>query len=138
MSPINLLSMFSTVFKSKPFYCSIVSIAVFLTAMQINNLNINSQINFNLRQENQKLRQLKSDLSSQILDSRIEYPWRIILYALQGTSTHDEVIAEVRKWFDLKWGAQIQAVYIVCHYDRKRFLTILNEDETSTICRMSN
>lgn len=146
--PLNLI--LSTVIglaKSKKLYQTLASILICIALIEVNNQFLQKEIQgqktyyeSDLHKRsivfNKKLSNQNSDLRTKILDAKVSYAWQVISYGLKDASSHEDIRKLIFKWAQLKWGAQIAALRILCQYDRKQMSTILAQDDIYSICRV--
>lgn len=76
------------------------------------------------------------ELWNRIDTAAYAYPERLITYNLKNAKTGDEMVALVKEWHSLHWGAQIASLQVLCERNREFVNRLAGADAATQICRV--
>lgn len=77
-----------------------------------------------------------AELWSRIDEAAYAYPQRLITYNLREARDGDEMLALVKEWHQLHWGAQIASLQVLCDRNREFVNNLAGAEAATKICRV--
>lgn len=84
-----------------------------------------------------QVQEIKVEIAASNHAATTNYAFNVIKYGLEDASTDAEVIALVKQWNDLKWGAQIGAIHTLCNEQPNRLVSLVRPETATTLCRLT-
>ena len=69
--------------------------------------------------------------------STTEYAFTVVSYGLKDAQSDSDIVAQIIKWRDMEWGAQIGAINTICRVDYSRLLDLMDQSTAVKACRLS-